>query len=306
MMGVQAEHVRDNDSCGLSELEAARRLRRDGPNTIAKSETRRWTRIVADGTREPMFLLLVVAALLYLLLGKLGEGLFLCLMVGVTLGLTWYQEGKTERALAALRRLGSPRAIVVRDGRRRRVPGSALVVGDVIEIGEGDRIPADALLLAAYDLQVDESLLSGESLPLAKVAGRSSGMASVYAGSLVLQGHGVARVESTGAHSKIGAIGVSLRTVEMAPSPLRSQMVRLANRFAVLGLMLCVLLTLVDGIVRGDWMQALLAGIALAMSMLPEELAVVMTVFPAMGAWRLSHQQVLMRRVSAIDALGKR
>ena len=289
---------------GLSEDEAARRLVTDGPNRLAAAERRSPLRIAADASREPMFLLLVAAALLYLILGKPGEGLFLGLMVLVTLGLTLYQEGKTEHALEALRQLASPRATVIRDGVRRLVSGEVLVAGDLVAVAEGDRVPADAVIVDGNGVQVDESLLSGESLPVDKKAGAAGAAAQLFGGTLVVQGHAIARVAATGARSQIGVIGMSLRTLERADSPLRRQAALLARRFAMLAAALSTVLVLLLGVTEGHWLQALLAGIALAMSLLPEELPVVMTVFPAIGAWRLAQRQVLTRRLAAIETLG--
>jgi len=284
---------------GLSAAEAAHRIATDGPNTLAETERRTWRRIITDSAREPMFLLLVGAALLYLALGQLDEGLLLCLMVAVSLGLALYQEGKTERALAALRDLASPRAHVLRDGFWHVIDSAGIVAGDLVAVHEGDRVPADAHVLSSVGLQADESLLTGESMPVDKAA-----TAMLFAGSLVLQGHAIARVAATGARSQLGRIAASLQSLRPAPSPLQRQSAALARAFAVLGMAFSVVLVLVYGLMRGDWLQAVLAGIALAMSMLPEELAVVMTVFPAIGAWRLSRQQVLVRRLPAIETLG--
>lgn len=289
----------DPTADGLSAAEAAHRIATDGPNTLAETERRTWRRIVADSAREPMFLLLVGAALLYLALGQLDEGLLLCLMVAVSLGLGLYQEGKTERALAALRDLASPRAHVLRDGFWHVIDSAGIVAGDLVAVHEGDRVPADAHVLNSTGLQADESLLTGESMPVDKDA-----TAMLFAGSLVLQGHAIARVAATGGRSQLGRIAASLQSLRPAPSPLQRQSAALARTFAVLGMAFSVVLVLVYGLMRGDWLQAVLAGIALAMSMLPEELAIVMTVFPAIGAWRLSRQQVLVRRLPAIETLG--
>ena len=284
---------------GLSAAEVTHRITMDGPNTLAETERRTWRRILGDSAREPMFLLLVGAALLYLALGQLDEGLLLCLMVAVSLGLALYQEGKTERALAALRDLARPRAHVLRDGCWHVIDSAGIVAGDVVAVHEGDRVPADAHLLSSAGLQADESLLTGESMPVDKAA-----TAMLFAGSLVLQGHAIARVTATGARSELGRIAASLQSLRPAPSPLQRQSAALARAFAVLGMAFSVVLVLAYGLIRGDWLQAVLAGIALAMSMLPEELAIVMTVFPAIGAWRLSRQQVLVRRLPAIETLG--
>jgi Ca2+-transporting ATPase len=194
------------DLAGLDEDEAARRLAVEGPNTLAAQERRRWRAIAADAAREPMFLLLLGAALLYLALGQPGEGLFLCFMVAVSLGLALYQEGRTERALAALRELASPRARVLRGGQWLSVPGAVLVRGDVVSLAEGDRVPADARLASSNGLQTDESLLTGESMPVNKAVGPDPDPAAmVYAGSLVVQGHGIAEVTAAGARSQLRA-----------------------------------------------------------------------------------------------------
>lgn len=289
------------DDPGLSAAEAARRLAEDGPNALPGKGGRSWLHIVRETVRDPMFSLLLAAAGLYLLLGELQESLSLALMVCVVIGLTLYQEGKTERAIQALRDLSSPRARVVRDGQAQTVAGRELVRGDLILLAEGDRIAADAELLSAGELQVDESLLTGESVPVSKSAG---GVSALHAGTLVVQGQGLARVSATGPRSQMGQIGRALQTVRAEESPLRRQTRTLVHRLAWLGLLLCLTLVLLQGLLRGDWLQALLAGIALAIAMMPEEFTVVLTVLPALGAWRLSRDQVLIRRIAAIETLG--
>ena len=175
-----------------------------------------------------MCALLLVAAGLYLLLGEPRESLSLVVMVLVVLGLTLYQEGKTERAIQALRDLSSPRARVVRDGRAQHIAGMALVRGDILLLAEGDRIAADAELLSGSGLQVDESLLTGESVPVHKLprldAAATPGgedSCALFSGTLVVQGQGVARVTAPGPRSQMGQIGTALRTLqtEMAPRP---------------------------------------------------------------------------------------
>lgn len=289
------------DDPGLSAAEAVRRLAADGPNALPGDGGRSWLHILRETVRDPMFSLLLAAAGLYLLLGELQESLSLGLMVCVVIGLTLYQEGKTERAIQALRDLSSPRARVIRDGQAQTLAGRELVRGDLILLAEGDRIAADAELLSAGELQVDESLLTGESLPVSKSA---DGVSALHAGTLVVQGQGLARVSATGPRSQMGQIGRALQTVRSEESPLRHQTRTLVHRLAWLGLLLCLALVLLQGLLRGDWLQALLAGIALAIAMMPEEFTVVLTVLPALGAWRLSREQVLTRRIAAIETLG--
>ncbi len=301
------------DSQGLSSAQAGKRLREDGPNALAGAAQRTLFTIVLETAQDPMFLLLLAAGCLYLLLGDLQEGVALLVFVLVVLGLTLYQEGRTERAIAALRDLSSPRALVLRDAQWQRIEGSDVVVGDILMLAEGDRIAADAELLSANGLQVDESLLTGEAVPVRKSAGRDAStgarpggddLAFVYSGTLVSQGQGVARVTATGARSEIGRIGEALQTLQVEKSPLKVLTAQLVRRLAWVALLTSLALVLAYGWLRGDWTQAWLAGIALAMSMLPQEFTVVLTVLPALGALRLSREQVLTRRIAAIETLG--
>lgn len=303
----------DDPESGLSQAHAAERLLRDGPNSLLGGQRRTLAMIFLETLREPMFLLLIAAGSLYLAFGDLQEGLILFGLVLVTVGLTLYQEGKTEHAMAALRELTSPRARVVRDGQALRVAGADVVAGDILLLAEGDRIAADATLLSSSDLQVDESLLTGEAIPVGKRAVTGDAPATtpggddlpfVYSGTLVVQGQGMARVTATGARSEIGRIGEALGTLQSESSPLKKQMAALVRVLAILALVMSLLLVIADGLIRGDWSQALLAGIALAMAMLPQEFTVVLTVLPALGAWRLSHEKLLVRRISAIETLG--
>jgi len=260
-----------------------------------------------------MFLLLIGAALLYLPLGEPRESAFLLLMVVLMLGMTLYQEGRTERALQALRDLSAPVATVVRDGRRQRVPAAALVRGDLVALAEGDRVPADAVLVETSGLLADESLLTGESVPVGKRAGApgtppaqpgGADLPWVFAGTLVVQGDGLALVAATGAHSELGRIGAALGAIRPPPGRLQHETHLLAHRLAVLGLTVSALLVLLLGWRGGNWLEALLAGVALSMSVLPAEFPVILTVFPAIGAWRLARNRVLTRRLAAIEVLG--
>jgi len=298
---------------GLSASEAARRLATEGANTLPDAARRGWPRILAGAAREPMFLLLIGAACLYLMLGEPRESLFLSLMVVLVLGMTLYQEGRTERALQALRELSAPAATVVRDGRRQRIPAAELVRGDLVVLAEGDRVPADALLREASGLLVDESLLTGESVPVGKRSGNDEsapappggdGAPWVFAGTLVVQGDGLGEVRATGQRSELGRIGASLGQIVAPPGRLQRETRRLAQRLAILGLTVSLLLVLVLGLRGIDWLQALLAGVALSMSVVPAEFPMILAVLPALGAWRLARSQVLTRRLAAIEILG--
>ena len=300
---------------GLTEAEARARLEVEGYNELPSADRRTPFRIVAEVMREPMLALLIGGGVVYLALGDLKEALILLAFATLSVVITVVQETRTERVLEALRDLTSPRALVVRDGERRRVAGRDVVRGDIIVLAEGDRVPADAVLRASHDLQTDESLLTGESVPVRKAAvGVGAIAAPMRPGgddiSLCVfrfargarRRHG--EVIATGARSEIGKIGLSLRSLEVEPPRLQAETRRLVRMFAMVGGAVSALAVLLYGTLRGGWLDALLAGIALGMSMLPEEFPVVLTVFMAMGAWRISRARVLTRRAAAIETLG--
>ena len=300
--------ARLDDETGLSQAQAEQRLAEDGPNELSPPQKRRAWHILGELVREPMLQLLLAAGAVYLLLGNRGEALMLLAFVVLTVIISVSQEQRTEKVLEALRDLSSPRALVIRDGKPQRIAGRELVCGDLLLLSEGDRVAADAQLLQANDLQCDESLLSGESLAVAKrspAADEAVGeFGRVFAGTLVLSGQGRARVSATGPRTEMGRIGKSLADIKTPPTPLHQQTRRLVRIFSALGLSLSLLLLLIYGLVRGQWLDGLLAGITLAMSMLPQEFLLILTVFMAMGAWRLSSQRVLTRRAATLETLG--
>ena len=297
---------------GLSTEQAARLLARDGPNELPRPPRRTAGRILRELAREPMHQLLTAAVAIYFVLGDIAEASVLLAFLGVIVTITLVQERRTERVLEALRDMTSPRALVWRDGAPRRVAGVELVRGDLIELAEGDRVPADARLISANDLAVDESLLSGESLPVAKAAAAADGPAGgepapsrqVFAGTMVVAGRALAEVSATGAHSEIGRIGAVLGAIEAESTPLHRQTRQLVRWFSVLGLVVSLIVGVLFAWSQGDWLGATLAGITMAMSMLPQEFLLILTVFMAMGAWRLSQHRVLTRRAATIEALG--
>ena len=295
---------------GLAEAVAAERLKTDGFNELPSTKQRSIFAIAGEVVREPMFLLLVACGVIYLVLGDKEEALMLLGFVVVVMGITLYQERKTERALEALRDLSSPRASVIRDGQQKRIAGREVVRGDIVIIREGDRVPADALLRDALNLSIDESLLTGESVPVRKQAGTAmhapggDDLPSIYSGTLVVQGQGVAEVHAIGSRTELGKIGKSLQSVATEETLLQRETGRLVKKLAIWGLSLCAAVVVIYGLTRGNWIQGLLAGITLAMATLPEEFPVVLTIFLAMGAWRISRKNVLTRRVPAIETLG--
>ena len=299
---------------GLTAAEARSRLAAEGANELPTASRRGAWVLLREVVSEPMFLLLVACGAIYFLLGDRNEALMLLGFVGVVIGITFVQQRRTERSLDALRDLSSPQALALRDGVAARIPSRELVCGDVVLLAEGDRVAADMDLLEASNLTVDESMLTGESVPLSKfarggatTAGADTAEAAelrVFSGTLVTQGTGLGRVIATGERSALGRIGKSLEALGATDTPIQRETRRIVRRVAVAGLLLACLLAIAYRVSTGLWLPALLAGLTLAMAVLPEELPVILTLFMGLGAWRLSRERVLARRVAAIELLG--
>jgi Ca2+-transporting ATPase len=301
---------------GLSEFDARSRLDAFGANELPKPRRRDLKTIIIETLREPMFALLIAAAMLYLFLGELGEGLFLVAGACASIGLVIFQEARSERALAALRTLAQPQARVIRDGGDRLIPARDLVPGDLILVVEGDRVPADAIVFAGDPLSVDESTLTGESAPVVKRVARESERVPdnpsatsensplLLAGTLVVSGQATAQVRSTGPRSALGKIGASLAAIDQAPTPLQQAAGKLVAVLGLIALGFCGIVALSYGLLRSDWIGGALAGITVAIALIPEEFPMVLAIFLALGAWRLARHQVLVRRSAIIETLG--
>ena len=298
---------------GLSQEEVSNKIKKEGYNELPSADKRSVFNIVLEVIREPMFLLLIACGTIYMFLGDLQEAVMLLGFVFVIMGITFYQERKTERTLEALRDLSSPRALVIRDGKQMRIAGRDVVTDDIIMLKEGDRVPADGVLLSCSNLLINESLLTGESVPVRKVQcggvmdmhpPGGDGLPSVYSGTLVVQGQGVAQITSTGLDTEMGRIGKRLQTLETEDTSLKKETRTLVRNFALVGVALCAAVVVIYGLTRLDWLNGFLAGITLAMAIIPEEFPVVLTIFLALGAWRISRKNVLTRRSHAIQALG--
>ncbi len=291
---------------GLNPQEAKIRLARDGPNAL--EDVRRHSTLQRMGAMlgEPMFALLVAAVVIYLVLGDLSEGAMLGFFVLAVLGLTFYQEGKSAASIAALRNLTQHQTKVLRGGVLIKLAARDVVCGDIVVLSEGSRIPADGYLVSGDRLQVDESLLTGESLPVNKRADPSpfEAWSQVFAGTFVTAGHALAMVTATGPRTQIGKIGSSITEMDPETTPLQQQTARLVRVMAGIAIVLCTAMVLALGLRTGLWLSAVLSGVALAMTMLPEEYPVVLAIFPALGAHHLAKEGVLTRRINAIETLG--
>ncbi|MFI5304299.1 MAG: cation-translocating P-type ATPase [Nitrospiria bacterium] len=303
-----------NNSKGLTAAEAGRLLKEEGYNELPTDQGKNILSLLYEILREPMFVLLIAAGTVYMFLGDLMEALILLFSIFIIIAITLYQKSKVERVLDTLKNLTSPRALVIREGRRERIPGREVVRGDLLVLSEGDRVPADALLLEGSYFQVDESLLTGESVPVLKSLSsgenperrrpEAEGTACLYSGSLVVKGRGIARVTATGAGTELGKIGKSLFAQSVEETPLQREIRNIIKYIAIAVFLICAFVVVVYALIQRNWYDGILAGITLAMAILPEEFPVVLTIFLAIGAWRISRENVLTRSPSAIEALG--
>ena len=286
---------------GHSTAEAHELLKVEGYNELPREGKRHPFAIVKGVIGEPMFALLLIAAVLYLMIGDLKDALVLSAFAMLSVAITVIQEWRSEKVLEALRDLTSPRALVVRDGKPQKIDGKNLVRGDLIILSEGDRVPADARLVTQDIILTDESLLTGESMPVTK---NTDADCLIYAGTLIVRGSTKAVVTATGLKSEIGKIGQALHSVGMEQPRLRQQTKKIVLVFALISAVLSGTVVLLYGLLQHDWLQGALSGLALAMALLPEEFPLVLTVFMVMGAWRISKAHVLTRKASAIETLG--
>jgi Ca2+-transporting ATPase len=284
---------------GLTKDEAERRLALDGPNLLPSAKPRNVFQQFLGVVREPMLSLLVAAGLINFFVSEILDALVLMLTVFIVIGISLYQASKTEHALEALRDLSSPRALVVRSGIEERIPGKDVVRGDLVILSEGDRVPADGRLVSASNLSIDESMLTGESLSLYK---KPEDL--IFSGTLIVTGYGRAIIERVGAETELGKIGTALREIKIERTHLQKEIDRLVRVIYVAALAAAVAVVVIYGITRNDWVEGSLAGIAASMALIPEEFPVVLTVFLAIGAWRMSQKGVIARRAAVIETLG--
>ena len=287
------------DMSGLSHKKALEALNKYGPNILPANQPKTLFAIVLNIVSEPMFLMLLVAGGIYLALGDPAEAMFLLTFVFIVISITFIQERKTQRALESLRELSAPRALVIRDGIEIRIAGREVVPGDLLVLHEGDRISADAQLIQGQ-LSVDESLLSGEAVPLNKLPN-----SELFASTVVTKGVGIAVVKATGISTEVGQIGQTLARTDETPSGLQKASRTLIINLTIIGFGVAIALVLLNWLWNErSFLESLLSGIALTMAILPEEIPVILTVFLALGAWRITKFKVLTRNVAAVEALG--
>lgn len=304
----------DREQAGLTSAEAAVLQKRFGKNELTAERRGKFVKKAVHILREPMFLLLFFAAVVYFILEEPGDGAVMFVFITGVVGIDVIQEWKTDRTLSALKRMTAPRVKVLRDKKEQIIKGEELVPGDVFFLCEGERVPADAKIIACSDLCVDESMLTGEAQGVWKTAevgdaGESAGN-SCYAGTLIIQGNAVLRVTKTGNSTEYGKIGAGVASAPEEPTPLQRQtagLVQICAAIAAALFLLAVAFAYLNfpGLGMQERMtRSVLSGVTLAMALIPEEFPVVLTVFLSMGAWRLAKKHSLVRRLPSVETLG--
>lgn len=284
---------------GISESQAQSILAREGENLIPSEAPKTFAKQILVIISEPMLILLMAAGIINFLLAEVIDALMLMVTVFIVLGISIYQSRRSEKALQALKELSAPTVKVMRDGVEKRISSKSLVVGDLMLLSEGDRVCADATIISATSLAADESTVTGESVPVDKNEGEL-----LLSGTLITRGHGTAEVSATGVKSQLGAIGKSLQEMTTSRSRLQKDVDQLVRVIGVLGIFTVISVVTIYGSTRNNWLEGGLAGIAAAMALIPEEFPVILTLFMAIGAWRISKEKVITRQPSSIESLG--
>ncbi|MGJ4788629.1 cation-translocating P-type ATPase [Leptospira koniambonensis] len=294
---------------GLSFQQASELLQKFGPNESKLKKTSFWKTSLSI-LSEPMLSLLLACGFIYALLGDLEEAITLSIAVIAVISLTIYQKNKSEKALESLRKLSPLRAKVIRSGKKIEIDSAFIVPGDLVFLSEGDKVPADGYLIDGLNLHSDESLLTGESIPVLKEEtdlnnpGSYSESQKVYSGTKIVSGEGIFKVLFTGDSTSIGTIGKEMGKISESESPLQREAKRFTTFFFLGALVISVFLIYGLGIRNGNWMQAVLAALTFLMAVLPEEIPVVLSIFFSLGAWRISKSGVLTRNLNSIESLG--
>lgn len=284
---------------GLTEHEASQRLKEDGPNVLAGKKGNSALKILLGQFKDSMVLILLAATALSWVMGETTEAFAIILIVVLNALLGFVQEYRTEKTLDALKEMAAPGAHVVRGGKEQSIPASEVVRGDLVLLHAGDRVPADGLLVGANGISTDESLLTGESVPVDKGENEK-----VFMGTIVTRGEGKAVVTETGMHTEMGKIAGLLQNIEDEQTPLQKRLERLGKIIGIGCLGICAIVTL-TGIIRGEnILDMLITGISLAVAAVPEGLPAIVTISLALGVRRMLKQNALIRRLPAVETLG--
>ena len=287
---------------GLTETELKTSREKFGFNQADSAPKNSWFELLLDILKEPMLLLLIAVTIIYVIVGNYSEALFMLGAIIAVSGISFYQDNRSKKALEALEKLNEPLSTVIRNSKVIKIPTNEIAVGDLCIIEEGKMINADGKIVHSNDFSVNEASLTGESFSVYKNPEADDN--KVYSGTLVVSGLAVFEVENIGTKTKLGKIGQSIQNINEEISPLQLQITKFVKWMAFIGIAVFLMVWAYSFWQSRDIVQSLLAGLTLAMSILPEEIPVAFTTFMALGSWKLMKQGVIIKRSSIVETLG--
>lgn len=288
------------DIKGLTTEEVLESRQKNGRNEVDYKKESGFLKAVKSLIGEPMVVLLLVAAFLYLISGDTGDAIFLASAIVLVATISLYQDSRSRNALEKLKTYTEPDCTVIRNGHPEKIKSTELVIGDALVVEEGTSIAADATLIQSNDFSVNESILTGESLPVAKDMESNN----LYQGTTVVSGLAIATVTAIGNQTRLGQIGKSLENIKEEKTPLERQISNFVKKMVILGAIVFLIVWLLNYIPSGNFLDSLLKALTLAMSILPEEIPVAFTTFMALGAWRLMRLGILVKQMKTVETLG--
>ena len=287
---------------GLSEEDLKISRNDFGFNQADNVKKSAWYTMLLDILKEPMLLLLIAVAIIYVIVGNYSEAIFMLGAIIAVSGISFYQDNRSKKALEALEKLNEPLSTVIRNAKVIQIPTHEIAVGDLCITEEGKMINADGEIVHSNDFSVNEASLTGESFSVFK--SQETEDRKVYSGSLTVSGLAVFKVEKIGAETKLGKIGQSIQNVKGEQSPLQIQITKFVKWMAIIGIVVFLLVWAYSFWQSRDIIESLLVGLTLAMSILPEEIPVAFTTFMALGAWKLMREGIIIKRSSVVETLG--
>ncbi|MGZ8511136.1 MAG: cation-translocating P-type ATPase [Chitinophagaceae bacterium] len=287
---------------GLSNAEVIASRLEHGNNEQQKAVKNKWWRMLLDILKEPMLVLLIATAIIYFVMAQYGEAWFMLAAIVLVSGISFYQDNRSRKALAALEALNEPLSRVIRNGVVIQIPTYDIVVDDLVIVEEGNTINADGYIVHSNDFSVNESSLTGEAYSVFKSTDSTD--KNVFSGTLVVSGLAVYKVEKTGTVTRIGKLGTSMLDIKEEPTPLQLQIKKFVKGMALIGIVFFLLVWVVNYYESRDLLNSLLKGLTLAMSVLPEEIPVAFTTFMALGSWRLMKEGIIVKKTRTVETLG--
>lgn len=287
---------------GLSDEEVVQSREKNGFNSLDFHYKNSFLVSLIDLVKEPMFLLLLTATSIYFITGKYADGIFMTLAIVLISAISLYQESRSRNAIALLKKLSQPKSKVIRNGEILEIPSEEIVLGDFIQTEEGSFIPADGVILQSNDFSVNESILTGESLPVFK--NEKSGNNLVFQGTIVTSGLAIYKVTAIGNQTQLGKIGKSLESIAEEKTPLQIQIGNFVKKMSLVGLLIFSIVWGINFYNSKAFLDSLLKALTLAMSIIPEEIPVAFTTFMALGAWRLMKMGIIVKQTKTVETLG--